>query len=324
MEAKWLEDFVVLAETRSFSRAAQMRHITQPAFSRRIQALEAWLGQDLIDRATYPPGLTTAGEAFYRQAQDLLNRINSLRTTLNDEPSTAGEVVSFALPHTLALNFFPQWLAGVKSELGPVNARMRVGNVLDVVLWLVEGACDVLVCFHHPQQPVQLDPERFDVLRIDTETLAPYAPRDGNGRPQFGLPGQSHKPVPYLAYSSSAYLARMADIALRAGRARPHLSRVFDTDLADLLKDMALAGHGVAFLPARTAAAAERDGRLARIDGGWEVEMEIRAYRERPTIGRPASRLVEQLWQLLEARAQRMEPLSAARATPRRRGAGRR
>lgn len=324
MEAKWLEDFVVLAETRSFSRAAQMRHITQPAFSRRIQALEAWLGQDLIDRASYPPRLTAAGEAFYRQAQDLLNRINALRTTLNDAPGTGDEQVSFALPHTLALNFFPQWLAGIKLELGRFNARMRVGNVLDVVLWLVEGACDVLVCFHHPQQPVQLDPERFDVLRLGTETLAPYTPRVNAGRPLFSLPGQAHKPVPYLAYSSSAYLARMADIALRAGRARAQLTRVFETDLADLLKDMAVAGHGVAFLPARTAAAAEREGKLAKIEGGWEVEMEIRAYRERPTIGRPASRLVEQLWQLLEKRAQAAGPADAERLLPLRRSVARR
>ena len=39
METKWLEDFVSLAETRSFSRSAQLRRVTQPAFSRRIQAL---------------------------------------------------------------------------------------------------------------------------------------------------------------------------------------------------------------------------------------------------------------------------------------------
>jgi DNA-binding transcriptional LysR family regulator len=42
MDTKWLEDFHSLVETRSFSRAAQLRHVTQPAFSRRIHALEAW------------------------------------------------------------------------------------------------------------------------------------------------------------------------------------------------------------------------------------------------------------------------------------------
>ena len=39
VDTKWLEDFASLAETRSFSRSAHLRHITQPAFSRRIQAL---------------------------------------------------------------------------------------------------------------------------------------------------------------------------------------------------------------------------------------------------------------------------------------------
>jgi DNA-binding transcriptional LysR family regulator len=58
METKWLEDFVSLAETRSFSRSAQLRHVTQPAFSRRIQALEAWAGIDLVDRSSYPTRLT--------------------------------------------------------------------------------------------------------------------------------------------------------------------------------------------------------------------------------------------------------------------------
>ena len=48
METKWLEDFISLAETRSFSRSAQLRHVTQPAFSRRIQALEGWAGTDLV------------------------------------------------------------------------------------------------------------------------------------------------------------------------------------------------------------------------------------------------------------------------------------
>ena len=58
MDTKWLEDFVSLAQTRSFSRSAQLRHVTQPAFSRRIQALEAWAGVDLVDRSIYPTRLT--------------------------------------------------------------------------------------------------------------------------------------------------------------------------------------------------------------------------------------------------------------------------
>ena len=75
METKWLEDFVSLAETRSFSRSAQLRHVTQPAFSRRIQSLEAWAGSDLVDRSSYPTRLTPAGETLYDQALEVLQAL---------------------------------------------------------------------------------------------------------------------------------------------------------------------------------------------------------------------------------------------------------
>ena len=82
METKWLEDFVSLAETRSFSRSAQLRHVTQPAFSRRIQSLEAWAGTDLVDRSSYPTRLTPAGETLYDQSLEMLQSLQSARAML--------------------------------------------------------------------------------------------------------------------------------------------------------------------------------------------------------------------------------------------------
>ena len=82
VETKWLEDFVSLAETRSFSRSAQLRHVTQPAFSRRIQALEAWAGIDLVDRSSYPTRLTPAGETFHAQALEILGSLQATRNMM--------------------------------------------------------------------------------------------------------------------------------------------------------------------------------------------------------------------------------------------------
>ena len=88
MDTKWLEDFVSLAETRSFSRSAQLRHVTQPAFSRRIQSLEAWAGTDLVDRSSYPTSLTPAGETLYLQALALLQSLHSAREQLKGHASS--------------------------------------------------------------------------------------------------------------------------------------------------------------------------------------------------------------------------------------------
>jgi DNA-binding transcriptional LysR family regulator len=306
METKWLEDFIVLAETRSFSRSAMMRNITQPAFSRRIQALEAWMGIDLIVRTSYPPTLTPAGEAFYAQAGELMGRIAALRMTEGTLVENDAQAIRLAMPHTLSLTFFPGWLTSLVAEIGSFSTQLRVGNVLDVVLWLVEGGCDLLVCYHHAQQPIQLDTERYDVLSLGSESLAPYSATDGRGRPRFSLPGKSDAPVPFLAYASSAYLGRMSEVALSHGRSRAHLRRVCETDMAEGLRQLALAGHGLAFLPESVAAADVASRRLVRLGGGWEVDMEIRAYRERPTLARPARRQVDQLWQLLESRHSRV------------------
>jgi hypothetical protein len=51
MELRWLEDFLALAEQRTFARAAAVRHINQPAFGRRIRALEEWFGTRLFVRS---------------------------------------------------------------------------------------------------------------------------------------------------------------------------------------------------------------------------------------------------------------------------------
>ena len=64
MHIKWLEDFITLAQTRSFSRAAELRHVTHPAFGRRIRALEAWAGTPLVERGGSPVRPTPAGETF--------------------------------------------------------------------------------------------------------------------------------------------------------------------------------------------------------------------------------------------------------------------
>ena len=105
MDTKWLEDFVSLAGTRSFSRSAQLRHVTQPAFSRRIQALEAWAGVDLVDRSIFPTRLTPAGETFLAQAQEMLAALQATRNLMRTHQTSGGDMVDFALPHTLAFSF---------------------------------------------------------------------------------------------------------------------------------------------------------------------------------------------------------------------------
>ncbi|MED5619449.1 LysR substrate-binding domain-containing protein [Ideonella sp. BN130291] len=303
METKWLEDFVSLAETRSFSRSAQLRHVTQPAFSRRIQALEAWAGLDLVDRSSYPTRLTPAGETFHAQALEILGSLQATRNMMRGHQVSGHDMIEFAVPHTLAFTFFPHWLMDLRKRFGALKSRLIALNVHDAVLRLTEGSCDLLIAYHHPSQPLQLSPERYEMLSLGHETLAPYAKADANGEPMFHLPPQPGERVPFLSYASGAYLGRLVEQIIKQASPPLLLDPIYETDMAEGLKAMALEGHGLAFLPSSSVRKELKSRRLvsASDSASNELTMEVRIYRERPEMARHTKPGAQALWDFLKA-----------------------
>jgi len=301
VETKWLEDFVSLAETRSFSRSAQLRHVTQPAFSRRIQALEAWAGVDLVDRSSYPTRLTPAGATLLAQAVEILGNLQATRNMLRSHQSAGDDMIEFAVPHSLAFSFFPHWLMELRQRFGAIRCRLNALNVHDAMLKLSEGNCDLLVVYHHASQPLQLDPERYEMASLGTEMLSAYAKADAKGRPMFQLPGHPGQRIPFLAYGSGAYLGQLVELIVKQADAALNLDALYQTDMAESLKAMALEGHGLAFLPASSVSKELRAQALAPAapQGKFELAMELRIYRERPALSRRNKPAALALWSSL-------------------------
>jgi len=308
VDTKWLEDFVSLAETRSFSRSAQQRHVTQPAFSRRIQALEAWTGIDLVDRSSYPTRLTPAGETFLAQALEILGHLQATRNMMRSHQAAGQDMIEFAVPHTLAFTFFPHWWMGLKEDLrgrvGELKSRLTALNVHDAVLRLTEGGCDLLIAYHHAAQPLQLSTDRYEMLSLGRETLAPYAKADADGQPLFRLPGRLGERVPFLSYASGAYMARLVEVILKDAAQPAALDPIYETDMAEGLKAMALEGHGLAFLPVSSVRKELKARRLvpAAPSGSFELTMEVRIYRERPEVARHVKPGAQAVWEFLQQR----------------------
>lgn len=309
MESKWLEDFISLAQTRSFSRAAQLRHVTQPAFSRRIQALEAWAGADLVDRSSYPTQLTPAGKTMYDQALEMLQALQSTRAMLRVHASSQAGMVGFAVPHTLALTFFPRWVSDIQREFGAFKSRLMALNVHDAALRLTEGGCDLLIAYHHDSDPLPLDPAKYDMVLLGQELLAPYSRADENGQPQYRLPGTADAPLPFLSYGPGAYLGRLTSLILKNAKTPSHLDRVYETDMAEGLKVMALAGHGIAFLPYSAVRDELKAGLLVKAsdNADFDMPMDIRAYRERNT----TPGILNDLWNFLQSQNTQNPPPTA-------------
>ena len=303
VETKWLEDFVSLAETRSFSRSAQLRHVTQPAFSRRIQSLEAWAGIDLVDRSSYPTRLTSAGETLHVQALEILGALQAARNMMRGHKVAGLDMIEFAVPHQLAFTFFPHWVMDVRKRFAGFKSRLVALNVHDAVMHFTEGSCDLLMAYHHPSQPLQLNPDRYEMISLGQETLAAFAKGDADGQPLFRLQSAAAPRVPFLSYAAGAYLGRLVELIMKLAPDGLNLEPIYETDMAEGLKAMALEGHGIAFLPASSVKKELKSKRLVRAaaSGAHELTMDIRIYRERPELARHGKPGAQALWDFLSA-----------------------
>jgi DNA-binding transcriptional LysR family regulator len=295
MELGWLEDFLALVECTNFSRAAERRHMTQPAFSRRIRALETWIGAALFERTSHRVAPTEAGERFRPVAEELVRRLYQGREEARQAQAAAASTLRFAATHALSLTFFPAWLRSIEATarggvVGGSAIRLVSDSMQACEQAMLQAQAEFLLCHHHPAAPPRLDPGQFRSVRIGTDRLVPLAAASGDsGRPRFALPpragagaGADRPALPLLAYNPESGLGRILDavrlVESRSVRAEP----VFASHLAAVLRAMAQDGRGVAWLPRSLVEDDIKRGTLVPAGGEeWEVAVEIHVFRAR-------------------------------------------
>lgn len=297
MEIKWLEDFLTLAQTLNFSKAADERHVTQSAFSRRIRQLEAWVGTTLVDRATYPSRLTEVGARFLPVAQATLKQLHQARRDLQAEEGSDARTITLTALHTLSFTFFPTWMTEINAAVGPLFSRLRPdsGSMEENLNSLIDGECDFLLTYAHTQVPHLLDPQAFDHRVLGHERILPVSAAGETGAALHPLESAT-KPFPYLRYEKSSFFGQLLDDLI--GPDLPPAQRVHEGSMSVGLKAMAEAGWGIAWVPESLMASELAKGSLVRAaDPRWDVSVEIRLYRAREN-RRP---IVARVWQGLGA-----------------------
>ena len=279
MELKWLEDFLCLTRLSSFSTAAAKRNVTQSAFSRRIKALEKWLGVPLIDRSTYPVTLTEAGLRFRVIAEQVRTALYDVRDDFQDHRQHEENTVVFTAPHSLSLAFFPYWLKTLEKSFGRLDTQMIAENMITCIQVMTEGRSDFLMSYAHPDVPLELDPMSFDYLKLDVDRMVPVSAPLPDGKPAFVLPGDGKSEIPFLAYHSTSFLGQVLKVFLRRQRKSLHLAQCYEDALAEGLKAMALEGRGLTWLPESTIGDTIGTGKLVRAGPkDWDIPLEIRIY----------------------------------------------
>ena len=286
MNLTWLEDFLALAASGNFSRAAEERASSQPAFSRRIRGLEEWIGVELFDRSSQPATLTEAGEWFRGVAHDLLARVERLPGDARRIQEADAQTLRIASTHALSFTFLPQWLRRLESgaPLGQVQLMSDVLARCEALM--LQGKVQFVLAHAHAMARGALDAGTCRSACVGEDRLVPVSAPDGDRQPLHALSNERSAALHYTEESGLGRILRAA-LGQRLDRASPRV--VFTAHAASVLRTMALDGRGLAWLPATLAQDDLAAGRLvpaASVD--WDVPLEIRLYREREPLGRTA------------------------------------
>jgi len=300
MKLIWLEDFLALAQLGSFSKAAEARHVTQPAFSRRIRALEHWLGVSLVDRTQYPTMFTAAGQAFIEKADALKAHIYAVR---EQSSAIAQEQTTLLLlaQHSLAISFLPAWLDDLAVLPDDCLIKVAAADLHDAIDAFLAGNGDLLLSFYAPQVYQALSRADIETLDVGTSRLVPVSATNAQGQAIFDYPTKTntsaHTSLRLLAYPADSFLGQI--VTRECLPALPHhwqVQRVCENALAEGLKAMALKAYGVAWLPECLIGDELQQGRLQVLGAPLlTLDLPVRLYRFK----HPANPLVDELWQAL-------------------------
>jgi DNA-binding transcriptional LysR family regulator len=283
MESVWLEDFLAVLKYGGFSRAAEVRHITQSALSRRIRSLENWVGTPLFYRTTRSVSLSPAGDSFRVTAEETLRRLASGRSEALELAHEATGQLRFASTNALSLVFFPVWLRRVEASLPfRINIQLVANHMEACEQLMIQGQAQFLLCHCHPKATTVLTPGQFLSLQVGDDILMPVSvPKaEGGIEPMFALPGNARSPLPYLSYRPESGMGRIVAAFRRASMQKAWLRPTFTSHLAKLLVTMTLEKRGAAWLPKSLISEYLEAGTLVSAgDRSWEIPIEIHVFR---------------------------------------------
>ncbi|ANH94650.1 MULTISPECIES: LysR family transcriptional regulator [unclassified Streptomyces] len=180
MQLQQLQYFVAVAETRHFTRAADLVHVAQPSLSQQIKALERELGADLFQRARGNITLTDAGEALLPLARRILADADTARHEVQELAQLRRGRVRLGATPSLCTGLLPDVLRAFHDRYPGIRLLVEEGGSHDLVRELARGALDLaLVVLPLPSpSPALTTVEllREDLVVVSSSDVPPPGP----------------------------------------------------------------------------------------------------------------------------------------------------
>ena len=293
----WLQDFLAVERTGSFTRAANLRNSSQPSLSRRIQMLERWAGHELFDRNAVPVALTDAGRVAKVKFEAILALSDQAKLEIRDAASQPLEGVFVGVAPGL------EWI------VNDVIAMMNAGNpgisyrASTIEPGNVANAFDNGELHFYLAPTVSPDDERLAEsdrnICIGSDRLVPVSVRNNRGKPLHRLNAHSDARVPYFGFAQATYFGREMAAFIKTRPELGNLNKLICTHNPGVIGESIVNENGMGWLPESFAKRSMLNRRMARA-GDREYELPVRYLLSR-TPGRLPD-AAEQSWRSLVAR----------------------
>jgi len=243
METANLSAFLAVAQTGSFSRAAQQLHLTQPAVSKRIAALESTLGSRLFDRIGREVGLTEAGRALLPRARHILAELADTQRQLHNLSGRVEGTLLLGTSHHIGLHRLPPVLRAFAGRHPEVRLDLRFMASESIIEAVADGGLEfgiVTLPDDAEERPLELLPVWEDPMVVVAGAdhplagVAPWEPR-------------ALEAYPAILTDAGTYTRTLVDRGLAAAGLRVHTS--FTTNYLETIKMMVTVGLGWSVLP---------------------------------------------------------------------------
>ena len=260
MRLEWLEDILAVADTGSFTEAAERRHLTPSAFSRRVQQIETHLGVELFDRTRKPIQLKPTTDENKSEIARLVGSLRQLSNDLQRASRLSGNRVVIASQHALTAALTPRILRILQSQNTELYVRLRSANLDDCYSLLLSRQADLAFLYDLPDNRLGQAADFIRSMRLGDDRLIPvFSAADKDLLNARYAKGQ----LPVIAYPNDVFLGQVMDrTILPRVRSQVDVIPRVETALTLAAQEFAAAAIGVAWVPRSLASNDLKAGRL--------------------------------------------------------------
>lgn len=243
MEIRHLEYFMEVARQKSFSKAADAIHISQPSISKAIKDLESQLGVVLFYRTTKHVELTDAGENILEQAQQIVSSFKNITAQLDSLTRLQTGKIHIGLPPITGVTRFSNLLGAFKKEYPEIHIHLFEFGSKKIEMAIQDELLDIGICTppedHDLYERLYFIEDPLHVIMHPTNSLGQYEE----------IQYEQLRGEQFILYDKDFRLHDKIIEKCKDAGFSPNI--VFETSQLELMTQMVAADFGIALLPSK-------------------------------------------------------------------------